>query len=235
MNEVLNIVHVDAVDLPDSWFQLVSKVLTIGREFVIDRGSFADEKRLEFDYVTARIAQPWLRDTDGWPLIPVMPEGSTIPAPVSKEYLVDYAPYIMTANRHENEQYTYGQRLWAMKHEDVIINQVERVINTYKEHGHRNNQMVLQVGHPSDLLLSDPSCLRHIDTRIQDNKLHFFIYFRSWDLWGGYPANLALLSVLQEYMASEIGVDPGEFVVSSKGLHLYKYVEELAKMRCGVV
>ena len=67
--------------------------------------------------------------------------------------------------------------------------------------------------------------------RIKDNTLIFFPYFRSWDLWGGFPANLAGISVLQKYMADEIGVNSGSIIASSKGLHLYGYVEELAKIR----
>jgi thymidylate synthase len=114
----------------------------------------------------------------------------------------------------------------------LFINQIEWVIDTYKKYGHRNNQMVLQVAHPSDLTLLDPPCLRSIDTRIQDNKLYFFVYFRSWDLWGGLPANLAGIQHLKEYMAAEIGVQDGEMIVESKGLHLYGYAEDLAKMRC---
>jgi thymidylate synthase len=34
-------------------------------------------------------------------------------------------------------------------------------------------------------------------------------------------------------MASEIGVNDGEILASSKGLHIYKHVEELAKLRFG--
>ena len=77
--------------------------------------------------------------------------------------------------------------------------------------------MVLQIAHPTDTLLLDPPCLRSIDTRIQDNKLHFVIYFRSWDLWGGFPANLAAIQQMKEYMASQIGVEDGEIIASSKG------------------
>ena len=64
------------------------------------------------------------------------------------------------------------------------------------------------------------------------NTLHFIVYFRSWDLWGGMPANLAGIQNLKEYMAGEIGVNDGEMIVESKGLHLYGYAEELAKLRC---
>ena len=116
--------------------------------------------------------------------------------------------------------------------DQLYINQIEWIIQTYKKYGHRNNQLVLQIAEPSDLSLIDPPCLRSIDTRIQDNKLIFFVYFRSWDLWGGLPANLAGIQNLKEYMAGEIGVEDGEMIVESKGLHLYGYAEDLAKLRC---
>ncbi len=110
------------------------------------------------------------------------------------------------------------------------LNQMELLIWTYKNKGHRNNQMVLQVAHPSDMFLKDPPCLRHIDTRIEDGKLHFVIYFRSWDLWNGFPANLAAIQMMKEYIAAEIGVEDGEMIASSKGLHIYDYAFDIGKV-----
>ena len=164
-------------------------------------------------------------------------------------------PYLMTDHKAENEDYTYGERfvapkirMWENEKRDLhwektedytkerIIqigpSSIDSIIKTYKDHGPRNNQMILQCGMSSDIILDDPPCLRHIDTRIQDNYLHFIIYFRSWDLWNGFPVNLGGIQLLKEYMATEIGVKDGEMVVSSKGLHLYDYVVELAEMRC---
>ena len=59
-------------------------------------------------------------------------------------------------------------------------------------------------------------------------KLHFIIYFRSWDLWAGFPTNLGGLQLLKEYMAKEIGVEDGEMICVSKGLHLYEHAWEFA-------
>jgi len=74
-------------------------------------------------------------------------------------------------------------------------------------------------------------CLKVVDTRIKDGKLHFpMVYFRSWDLWAGFPVNLAGLQLMKEFMAEAIGVEDGEMIVASKGLHLYDYQWELAKM-----
>ena len=112
---------------------------------------------------------------------------------------------------------------------DDFLSQIDLLIWTYKNKGPRNNQMVLQVAQPDDMLLQDPPCLRHIDTRIQDGKLHFYPYFRSWDLWGGFPANLGGIQLLKEYVSAEIGVEDGEIIASSKGLHLYDYNFDHAK------
>lgn len=113
---------------------------------------------------------------------------------------------------------------------EYYLNQMELMIWTYKNKGYRNNQMIMQIGQPTDMILSDPPCLRHIDTRIQDGKLHFFPYFRSWDLWGGMPANLAAIELMKQYCAAQIGVENGEIICSSKGLHLYSYVWEIAEL-----
>ncbi len=249
--------HIEATSLPDAWFQTVYKCIETGRDFVIDRGSYAGMKRLEFDYVTVHIRFPGAR-----PLLPQIPPQYNLPNPVADEYVADYLPYLMTGETKPGESYTYGQRICKYpipaefceykdkKNHDIVmqedeawndpriivrengklfLNQIELLIWTYKHKGFRNNQMVLQVAHPTDMVLQDPPCLRAIDTRIQDGRLNFIIYFRSWDLWGGFPANLAGIQTMKEYIASEIGVEDGEMICSTKGLHLYNYVWELAE------
>jgi len=128
------------------------------------------------------------------------------------------------------QQIVWGEPVNDDSNIESFMSQLELMIWTYKNKGHRNNQMIMQVGQPSDMLLKDPPCLRHIDTRIQDGKLHFFPYFRSWDLWGGMPANLAAIEMMKQYCASEIGVENGEIIASSKGLHLYNYTWELCEI-----
>ncbi len=249
--------HIEATSLPDAWFQTVYKCIETGRDFVIDRGSYAGMKRLEFDYVTVHIRFPGAR-----PLLPQIPSQYNLPNPVADDYVDEYLPYLMTGEAKPGESYTYGQRICRYpippefcdhkdrKNHDIVmqeeepwndpriivrdggklfLNQIELLIWTYKNKGFRNNQMVLQVAHPTDMVLQDPPCLRAIDTRIQDGRLNFTIYFRSWDLWGGFPANLAGIQTMTEYIASEIGVEDGEMICSTKGLHLYNYVWELAE------
>jgi len=213
----LNMVTIVARDLPDAWFQCVYAILDCGHEYTIDRGSFQGQKRLEFDYVTVRIRHPGVR-----PLLPDIPPALGIPNPVAEGYIEEYMPYLMTSAKSPGEEYTYGQYLEP---------QIEEVIRMYRDHGHGTNQAYMTVGAPDTIRMSDPPCLRGVDTRIRYGKLHFMVYFRSWDLWNGFPANLGGLQLLKEYMAGQIGVDDGEIIAASKGLHLYDYVWELARLR----
>ena len=84
---------------------------------------------------------------------------------------------------------------------------------------------------PSDIKLIDPPCLRIIDTPGALRETAFYPLFPSWDLWGGFPSNLGGLQLVKQHMASEIGVEDGEIIACSKGLHLYEYSWELAQLR----
>jgi thymidylate synthase len=234
-------VYIETFDLDDAWFQSLSRILEYGHVYTITRGSYKGQKRLEFDFVTIRIKNP------SHQIIPIIPEGSGIPAPTSMEYINSYLSYLLTGQKTETEDYTYGERLVdakvrvkemqggkeMVKEMPLEVNQVEEVIKIYKKEGYGTNQAVMEIGMPSDIKLNDPPCLRLIDTRIRYGRLHFFPYFRSWDLWGGFPSNLGGLELVKQYMAEEIGVKNGEIIASSKGLHLYDYTWDLAKQRTG--
>ena len=251
-------IQLDCSTLLDAWFQTIYKCIEKGKDFKIDRGSNEGQKRLEFDYITIHIKHPEIRPL--LPEIPEqynipnpVEEGylnEYLPYLMTGE-LKEGESYTygqrLTDNLLPNDWFTkltyeyddiliQEKDVWGdkniikMKNNKYYLNQIELCIWTYKNKGFRNNQMVLQIAQPSDMLLKDPPCLRSIDTRVQDGKLHFIVYFRSWDLWGGFPANLAAIQMMKEYMAGEIGVEPGETIASSKGLHIYDYVWELAEI-----
>jgi len=203
---------IEARDLSEAWFLCLNEILEKGREYKIDRGSYAGQRRKELDLVVVQIIYPGTR-----PLVPDVPQG--VPPPSTMEYIEDYLPYLMTAHKKKGEQYTYGQ---------YLEKQIAKVIKMYREDGYNTNQAYMAVGDEKSIDLSDPPCLRMIDTRIRDGRLNFIVYFRSWDLWAGFPSNMAALQLLKEYMSSEIGVEDGELLAMSKGLHLYEYAWELA-------
>ncbi len=211
--------YIQARDLPDAWFQCIYNIFEKGYEYTIDRGSFQGQKRLEYDFIVIQIKFPSTR-----PLIPDIPPGVGIPPPTDMEYVEGYLEKLITSHKSELESYTYGEDLEK---------QISEVIKMYKEDGFNTNQAYMAVGNAASIFLDDPQCLRGIDTRVRYGKLHFMPYFRSWDLWAGFPSNLAAIQLVKEYMAREIGVEDGEIIAASKGLHLYDYCWNLAKTRVG--
>jgi thymidylate synthase len=209
----MDITVIEARDLAEAWFLCLQKTMAGGYEYVIERGSFAGQRRKEVGMIMVRIKNPGTR-----PLLPDVPPG--VPPPSTMEYVESYLPYLMTSHRSEGEQYTYGQ---------YLEKQIPEVIKMYREQGFNTNQAYMTVGDGDSIFLSDPPCLRGIDTRIRDNKLNFVVYFRSWDLWAGFPSNMAGIQLLKEYMASEIGVEDGELIGISKSLHVYEYAWDLAR------
>jgi len=159
----MNVVKIEATTLPDAWYRTLFEMIENGRVFKIDQGSYAGQKRLEFDFVVISVKDPankhHLYLPDAKRLLPQIPEQYGVPNPVEDEYIDNYLPYLMTDLVSEHESYTYGQRI----------------------------------------------------------------------KWNGLPANLAAIQLLKEYMAAEIGVEDGEMVCASKGLHIYDYAFDLAK------
>ena len=237
-------ISIEATTLPDAWFVCVDSIFEYGRQWTVQQGSYEGQKRWELDHVTVHIKHPGAR-----PLIPEMPSYlDHIPPPTTMEYVSDYITYLMTDMApKKNETYTYGERIAGEYLETVIRgvletckgSQIQTVIDRFKRN-HGTNQCSMSVAKPADIHLSDPPCLREIDCRIiapdglhegEEPALHFIVYFRSWDLWGGFSANLAAIRLMQEYMAKEIGVEAGEIIAASKGLHLYDHTWDIAKLR----
>lgn len=212
-------VSIVARDLNEAWWLLLRKCLEVGYEYTITLGSHNEGKtRKEFDLAVIQITHPGTR-----PLSPTVPDG--VAPPTSDVYIEkDYLSYLLTAGKKEKEEYTYGEYLES---------QYLKCIRMYQKAGEATNQACMTIGDMHSIDLEDPPCLRVVDTRIRYGKLHWFVYFRSWDLWGGFPSNMGGLQLAKEMMAQDLGVEDGELFAFSKGLHLYGEAIEQAKLACG--
>lgn len=215
----MRIAQIEAFDLPDAWFTLLSEAMDHGREYVVDLGSFSGRRRKELEFVTLHVTNPANR-----PLIPQMPLGVGIPPPTSMDYVEEYYhSYFVGSEKQPGEQYTYG----AYIHEQLLP-----LLEKYKQ-GPNTNQGCITIGDASSIRLEHPPCLRLIDTRVQDGKLHFVVYYRSWDLWSGFPVNMAATQLLKEELAHALDAEDGELLALSKGLHLWEHSWEWAVARLG--
>jgi len=79
--------------------------------------------------------------------------------------------------------------------------------------------------------LDSPPCLRSLQYKVIDGELNFHIYFRSNDLWNGFPVNMAAIAMLMKYSCADAKLKPGKFIYFSGGLHIYDHCFDLAKVR----
>ena len=210
----MKLTTIEAKTLPEAWYLCIRECMDQGFVYLVERGSHVGHYRREFPSITIRIEYPGSR-----PLVPEVPEG--VPSPSSMDYIENYLPYLMTGSKAKGELYTYG--------EDIDV-QLPELLKIYKEGGFGTNQACMSIGSKESIFLEHSQCLRLIDTRVWENKLTFYVYFRSWDLWGGFPSNLAAIQILKEYVALELGVEDGELIAYSKGLHLYDHQWDVANM-----
>jgi thymidylate synthase len=234
-----------ASSINDAWFQTLYQILAIDENGkfkhayptgIIQSGSFEGEQsRLQFPGFSLCIENPQLDR------LVRIPEGSNVPAPVAEDEAEEYFyHYIFGHELAENETYTYGSRL------NVSLYQVMEMLNKTPI----TNQAVIEIAQPDDTFKCvgkdgklDPPCARLVDFKVipiydeggslnkSKSKLDMHLYFRSWDLYGGMPANLYGFSRLQETVSEYIGIPVGKLYAYSSGLHLYKYQKELAEMR----
>lgn len=68
----------------------------------------------------------------------------------------------------------------------------------------------------------DPPCNNLVYFKLRDNKLHMTVICRSNDIhWGLFAVNIPTFGILQEYIASRLGVELGNQTHLSNSLHVY--------------
>jgi thymidylate synthase len=218
---------IKATTINDAWHQAVYLCWEQGYDYKIDSGSYCGQIRRQFDFFACEILHPETR-----PLAIQFPEMLSVPPPNSEAQIEDYAAnYLLSAEISKNETYTYGSRILAFPNPDGSkTDQVAWIIDHLKE-APGNNHCAINIPLGGDLNLDHAPCLRLIDLKIVDGKLNIAVYFRSWDLWSGFPTNLGGLQIFNEFIAQEVGIPTGKMFAASAGLHLYEMYFEVVKAR----
>lgn len=76
-------------------------------------------------------------------------------------------------------------------------------------------------------------CIIHGFEEINENYLLTKVMYRSWDLYSGWPVNMGGFTLLNEYIANELGIYPGPLSFTCKSLHAYDFQLEALRQRIG--
>jgi len=231
-------VFIEGTTIDDTWHRLLWELWEKGREYKITKGSFEGDYRKAFDYVSGVIHYPHTR-----PLSPQMPEGCSMPPPTTDESIEQYfSEYIMSDTIPKNTHYTYGAYINGNP-KVCKLDQLNWICNHFLKVGTGTEHCVISIGNGEELSNYDvpynneserrtTACLRLLDFRIIDGCLTTGIYYRSWDIIA-FPENIGAFTLLNEFVAQEIGVEPGPLTFASKSLHSYSHAFEYIKNRLG--
>lgn len=119
-------------------------------------------------------------------------------------------------------EYTYHERLFAYDVPGLkIYDQVAAAIEKLKSvpYTRRAQAVTWQVW--NDMKIDDPACLQRLWFRISDGKLHMNVHMRSNDAFKAAFMNMFAFTELQAMMATDIGVQPGEYIHIADSFHIY--------------
>ena len=114
----------------------------------------------------------------------------------------------------------YGFRL----RDEFGVDQLQSIIEILRDNPN-SRQAVAQIWNPADLnntTTKDKACNMSIVFRIRNGELCVTVYNRSNDMiWGAYGANVVQFSMIQEYVAAQLGLPLGTYTQVSNSYHIY--------------
>lgn len=258
-----NPVFIRARDLDDAWHQLLWNVNEYGRRYKISSGSFEGAERLSFDFVSGFISNPHVEPlTPRMPEGSNLPSPCTDDDAFNyfANYLMDaklapnehykYASFIKGGNElcetrqidwiinHLKEQPQNEHCYCTIGNPEDLLNydkpykycsKCEKWFGTnYKKCAYCGGELK-----SFEEKRGTTCCLRGLDFKIIDGYLFTHVVYRSWALFSGWGLNMAGFTLLNQYMAQEIGVNPGPLAFSSKGLHCYDFELDVLSLRLG--
>lgn len=134
----------------------------------------------------------------------------------TKEELFAYYPQILDATTIEGVEYSYGQR---MRQEQ---DQIQHIITTLREKPYTRRALAVTWNKKEDMEHEKPPCLIVVEFLIQDNHLFLTCFFRSNDMFHGWPRNSFGLRKLQKYVGGELDLPIGSMTIISSSAHVYQ-------------
>lgn len=159
--------------------------------------------------------------------------------PFNRQDLDSYIQEFLKPDRGD-EPYTYGERLFDYQG----LNQVEKMVEKLRRFPFDKGALaVLWQPKVDNFPVRKPwrtPCLTLVQGQCFDDKLYLTAYFRSNDMFGGWPFNAFALRFLQKQIADRLGVELGSLITISTMAHLYdhdfaaatKVVEENDRLYC---
>ena len=200
-------------DIGEAYYQILKYVHENGDEVPVDVGSYEKElHRIQVPFLACEITHPleW-----GW-----LSDPRLIVSITSDQIEKYFQEYLISADKSENEDYTYGERLLESGQLYTVIQKLQSGFT---------NQAALTTCKPSDILLKDPPCWRGFSFNVElGGTINLICFARSWDVAGALPLNLSGFAKLLEFVVGFVdGTKVGSLYISAANAHYYSNYKDL--------
>ena len=197
-------------NIDNAWIQILDYVINFG---VIKKSQYSEDQKEIIALTTV------IEDED--------PENPKITHcfDFNSSDLESYYPQVLSANKIEGVEYTYGQRLRNYKG----VDQIDKIISKLQKTAHTRRAIAFTWDVETDYDNEKSPCLNMVHCIIQEGKLFMTAYFRSNDMYNAWPKNAFALRKLQKLIVDEVGVTLGSLITISNSAHIYKSSWKKAK------
>lgn len=244
------IVHGETI--PEAWMKMVRAIDRFGRPNLMNAGT--DRQVKEINNMTVVVHDPQNEDLGFNPFaVPMTPEKirayqEEILSPIKPEgkaytYGNELRAYLARGEEldflaNPNVECELGglddvvRNITRLDNGWVEINQVADIIDVLNRDAYSKAAVAI-TWHPANELMrkhkSSP-CWALMQPMVQDDRLNLMAFFRSHDMFQGWPENAYGVAAVQREIAEGIGVEPGLMTVISGSAQLYNnYAQQIAQ------
>lgn len=137
---------------------------------------------------------------------------------ITEEELKLYANTLLSKDKPDDLQYTYGERLRNYSN----VDQLQYLIETLQNKLYSRRAVAVLWNPAIETFVDEVPCIDLYQAIVQDNKLYMIAYLRANDVYNGFPRNIYGILKIQDVLCKALGLDKGYVNTVTGSAHVYE-------------
>lgn len=137
---------------------------------------------------------------------------------ITEKELNVYANTLLSKDKPDDLQYTYGERLRNY----INVDQLQYLIDTLRNKLYSRRAVAVLWNPTIETFVDEVPCINLYQAIVQDNKLYMIAYLRANDVYNGFPRNIYGILKIQDVLCKALGLDKGYVNTVTGSAHVYE-------------
>lgn len=137
---------------------------------------------------------------------------------ITEKELNVYANTLLSKDKPDDLQYTYGERLRNY----INVDQLQYLIDTLRNKLYSRRAVAVLWNPTIETFVDEVPCINLYQAIVQDNKLYMIAYLRANDVYNGFPRNIYGILKIQDVLCKALGLDKGYVNAVTGSAHVYE-------------